>query len=424
MGAGAAELPGAVVAGSLGGALALLSSPEYAGRVESIFVIGGGEVYKEAMASPQLVAVHLTRVESDAECDTHMPPVGGAAFRLWAAAPPRADGGLRYAFLCYTRADDGGGGEGEGPPRLPPGVAARHEEQQVRRGVLQAVQDGTAIVVVWVGWVGVGWGTAARHEEQQVRAAPRCAARQPVGGWGNVCRWRRGVGVGVGRRGAAHPCSPSGRPAAVAGGAGPAPPERVPPPTHTHIVQYLDLIDDVMRTGVSKGDRTGTGTLSKFGASMRFNLRHSFPLLTTKRVFWRGECRAPSSFLHFIAPSSCLHPCLGSQGRRTAQTLDFLCSFFSTNDQLRPSCSCLPACPPACPPRERPPGPRRPPPLPICPRATPPPLPAGVAEELLWFISGSTDARLLQAKGVHIWDGNGSREYLDSIGLPHRCAGV
>lgn len=46
---------------------------------------------------------------------------------------------------------------------------------------------------------------------------------------------------------------------------------------------------------------------------------------------------------------------------------------------------------------------------------------AGVAEELLWFISGSTDARILSEKGVKIWDGNGSREYLDRIGLTDRC---
>jgi hypothetical protein len=31
-----------------------------------------------------------------------------------------------------------------------------------------------------------------------------------------------------------------------------------------------------------------TGTLSKFGTQQRYDLRHSFPLLTTKRVFWRG----------------------------------------------------------------------------------------------------------------------------------------
>jgi thymidylate synthase len=49
------------------------------------------------------------------------------------------------------------------------------------------------------------------------------------------------------------------------------------------------MIEDVMANGVLRGDRTGTGTYSKFGATMRFNLRHYFPLLTTKRVFWRGE---------------------------------------------------------------------------------------------------------------------------------------
>ena len=47
-----------------------------------------------------------------------------------------------------------------------------------------------------------------------------------------------------------------------------------------------------------------------------------------------------------------------------------------------------------------------------------------MAEELLWFVAGSTNARTLQDKGIHIWDGNGSREYLDSIGLAHRCARV
>lgn len=98
--------------------------------------------------------------------------------------------------------------------------------------------------------------------------------------------------------------------------------------------QYLDLIDEVMKHGVYKKDRTGTGTFATFGASMRFNLRHSFPLLTTKRVFWRG-----------------------------------------------------------------------------------------VVEELLWFIAGSTNSKVLQEKGVHIWDGHGSRTYLDSIGLGHREEG-
>src|SRR5699024_6950734 len=64
-----------------------------------------------------------------------------------------------------------------------------------------------------------------------------------------------------------------------------------------------------------KTDRTGTGTISTFGAQLRFDLEAGFPLITTKRVFMRG-----------------------------------------------------------------------------------------IAEELFWFLRGETNARSLQAKGVHIWD--------------------
>jgi len=47
----------------------------------------------------------------------------------------------------------------------------------------------------------------------------------------------------------------------------------------------------------------------------------------------------------------------------------------------------------------------------------------GVAEELLWFIKGSTNAKELSEKGVHIWDKNGSRQFLDAQGLSHREEG-
>ncbi|XP_067634543.1 thymidylate synthase [Eurosta solidaginis] len=98
--------------------------------------------------------------------------------------------------------------------------------------------------------------------------------------------------------------------------------------------QYLDLIQTIISIGVDRADRTGVGTRSIFGAQMRFNLRNSFPLLTTKRVFWRA-----------------------------------------------------------------------------------------VAEELLWFVQGQTDAKLLQEKNIHIWDGNSSREFLDKCGFCEREEG-
>ncbi|PWZ40032.1 Bifunctional dihydrofolate reductase-thymidylate synthase [Zea mays] len=75
--------------------------------------------------------------------------------------------------------------------------------------------------------------------------------------------------------------------------------------------QYLNLVEDIIRSGAQKNDRTGTGTLSKFGCQMRFNLRKNFPLLTTKRVFWRGVVE---ELLWFISGSTNAKVCRTKMG--------------------------------------------------------------------------------------------------------------
>ena len=98
---------------------------------------------------------------------------------------------------------------------------------------------------------------------------------------------------------------------------------------------YLNLLEKIIKNGQYRDDRTGVGTLAIFeGNQLHFDMTKGFPLLTTKRVFFRG-----------------------------------------------------------------------------------------VAEELFLFLSGKTNAKILQDKNVHIWDDNSSREYLDKIGQSHRKVG-
>jgi thymidylate synthase len=52
--------------------------------------------------------------------------------------------------------------------------------------------------------------------------------------------------------------------------------------------QYHDLLEDILANGEIKDDRTGVGTVSVFARHLRFDLRDSFPAITTKRLAWKA----------------------------------------------------------------------------------------------------------------------------------------
>jgi thymidylate synthase len=52
--------------------------------------------------------------------------------------------------------------------------------------------------------------------------------------------------------------------------------------------QYTDLLQDILDNGVTKQDRTGTGTLSVFGRTIRHDMKTGFPALTTKKIYFKG----------------------------------------------------------------------------------------------------------------------------------------
>lgn len=97
---------------------------------------------------------------------------------------------------------------------------------------------------------------------------------------------------------------------------------------NTEEIQYLNMLRNILDNGLDRSDRTGVGTLSVFGEQFKYDLRKTFPLLTTKRIFVRA-----------------------------------------------------------------------------------------VFEELMLYLRGQTDNNILKDKKIHIWDGNTSREFLDSRGL-------
>ena len=71
-------------------------------------------------------------------------------------------------------------------------------------------------------------------------------------------------------------------------------------------IQYLNLLRDVLENGELRENRTGINTISKFGTHISFDLKKGFPLLTTKRVFFRGVVEELLFFLSGESDTSLL----------------------------------------------------------------------------------------------------------------------
>lgn len=65
--------------------------------------------------------------------------------------------------------------------------------------------------------------------------------------------------------------------------------------------EYHDLLEDILKNGTTRDDRTGTGTLSVFGRQLRFDLSKGFPAITTKKLAWKA---CVSELLWFLEGST------------------------------------------------------------------------------------------------------------------------
>ena len=99
--------PGAHLAGSFEEAMGLISEGELATEVDSVFVIGGSSVYREAMNWPKC-RVFFTRVLSDFRCDTFFPEISADIFKKidnpeWLPSDLQQDGDIKFMYELYDK---------------------------------------------------------------------------------------------------------------------------------------------------------------------------------------------------------------------------------------------------------------------------------------------------------------------------------
>lgn len=92
-----------ITSNSIPSALELLASSPYSLEIEKLFIIGGGQILREAMNGPLCEAIHMTEIDAEIECDTFIPPVDISVFRPWYSSLPVTENGICYRFVSYVR---------------------------------------------------------------------------------------------------------------------------------------------------------------------------------------------------------------------------------------------------------------------------------------------------------------------------------
>uniref|UniRef100_A0A803LJK0 DHFR domain-containing protein n=1 Tax=Chenopodium quinoa TaxID=63459 RepID=A0A803LJK0_CHEQI len=97
------SLEDAVTCARINSALELLGMRPYDLLIERVFVIGGGQILREALNAPACDAIHITEIETDIECDTFMPPVDNSLFQPWYSSFLSVENNIRHSFVTYVR---------------------------------------------------------------------------------------------------------------------------------------------------------------------------------------------------------------------------------------------------------------------------------------------------------------------------------
>ncbi|RVX12119.1 Bifunctional dihydrofolate reductase-thymidylate synthase [Vitis vinifera] len=92
-----------VICGSMASALELLAASPYCLSIEKVFVIGGGQILREALNAPGCDAIHITEIETSFECDTFIPAIDSLVFQPWYSSFPLVENNIRYSFMTYVR---------------------------------------------------------------------------------------------------------------------------------------------------------------------------------------------------------------------------------------------------------------------------------------------------------------------------------